>query len=67
MLPAKRSAEVAPEVNQRNPLHKGDEASKWGNPPWLWNPEETSPEIQKRGIISGTTNRMHVLQKKFKK
>ena len=31
---------------------------------WLWNPEETSPEVQNRGI-SGPTNG-HVSNKKFK-
>ena len=28
MLPTKRSVDVAPEVNLRNPLHVGDEACK---------------------------------------
>ena len=31
------------------------------NPSWLWNPEETSPEVQNRGI-SGLTIRTDVLQ-----
>ena len=35
------------------------------NPLWLWNPEETSPEVQNRGI-SGPTNG-HVSNKKIKK
>ena len=35
------------------------------DPPWLWNPGETSPEVQNRGI-SGPTKRTYVLQK-FKK
>ena len=30
--------------------------------PWLWNPGETSPEVQNRGI-SGPTKRTYVLQK----
>ena len=58
-------ASVAPEVNLRNPLCAGEEARKWGNPPWLWNPGQTSPEVQNRGI-SGPTKRTCVLQK-FKK
>ena len=33
MLGAKRSAGVAPEVNLRNPLHRGNEAHKRGNHP----------------------------------
>ena len=59
-------AGVAPEVNLRNPLCAGEEACKWGNPPWLWNPGQTSPEVQNRGI-SGPTKRTCVLQKIFKK
>ena len=35
------------------------------NPPWLWNPEETSPEVWNRGI-SGPENG-HVSNKNFKK
>ena len=35
------------------------------NPPWLWNPGQTSPEVQNRGA-SGPTKRTYVLQK-FKK
>ena len=35
------------------------------HPPWLWNPGETSPEVQKRGI-SGPMKRTNVLLK-FKK
>ena len=31
------------------------------DPPWLWNPVQTSPEVQNRGI-SGPTKRTHVLQ-----
>ena len=36
------------------------------NPPWLWNPGQTSPEVQNRSI-SGPTKRTHVLQKFIKK
>ena len=38
-------AGVAPEVNLRNPLCTGEEAHKRGNPPWHWNPGQTSPEV----------------------
>ena len=55
-------AGVTPEVNLRNLLCEGEEAHKWGNPPWLWNPGQTSPEVQNRGI-SGPTKRTCVLQK----
>ena len=33
----------------------GDNPLKQGNLPWLWNPEETSSEVQKGGI-SGLKN-----------
>ena len=36
------------------------------DPPWLWNPGETLPEVQNRGI-SGPTKRTCVLQKLKKK
>ena len=36
------------------------------DPPWLWNPGETSSEVQNRGI-SGATKITHVLQKNLKK
>ena len=35
-------------------------------PPWFWNPRQTSPEVQNRGI-SGPTKRPYVLQNKIKK
>ena len=59
-------AGVAPEMNLRNLLCTGEEAGKRGNPPWLWNPGQTSPEVQNRGI-SGPAKRTCVLQKNFKK
>ena len=68
MLAAKRSAGVAPEVNLRERvmlLVRLCQVRIRQNPLWLWNPEETSPEVQNRGI-SGPTKRTHVLQK-FKK
>ena len=34
------------------------------DPPWLWNPGQTSPEVQTR-VISGPTKRICVLQKNF--
>ena len=51
-------AGVAPEVNLRNLLCAGEEARKRGNPPWFWNPGQTSPEVQSRGI-SETQGRRH--------
>ena len=65
MLTSIQSAGVTPEVNLRNLLWTGEEVHKRGNPPWLWNPGQTSPEVQNRGI-SGPTKRTYVLQK-FKK
>ena len=32
----------------------------WGEPLWLWNPRQTSPEVQNRGIV---TKRANILQK----
>ena len=54
MLPVKRSAGVALEVNVRNPLRAGDKTQKQGHPLWLWNQEETSPEVQNK-VVSGPT------------
>ena len=44
-------------------------AHSWWNiqvrdPPWLWNPEQTSPKVQNRGI-SGPPKMTHVLQRYF--
>ena len=50
MLVAKRSAGVAPKVNLRILLHASEEAGKQGDPPSIWNPEETSPEVSNKGI-----------------
>ena len=66
MLPAKELAGVAPEINPRNPLHEGNEAHRQGNPPLLWNPEETSTEVQNLGI-SVPTKRTDVLQENLSK
>ena len=52
VLPAaKRSACVVPEVDSENVQYICLCKKKWirQNPLWLWNPEETSPEIQKKG------------------
>ena len=35
MLAAKRFASVAPEVNLGNLFHRGDEAYRSENPPWI--------------------------------
>ena len=66
MLPSIQSAGVTPEVNLRSLLCTGEEAHKRGNPHWLWNPEQTSPEVENRGI-TGPTKRTYVLQFFFKK
>ena len=56
-----QSAGVAPEVNLRI-----TEARKYASdPPWLWNPEQMSPEVQNRGI-SGPTKGL-LSSKNFKK
>ena len=54
MLTSIQSAGVAPEVNLRNTLCAGKETRYRGNPPWLWNPGQMSPEVQNRGISSPT-------------
>ena len=41
-------------------------AGKQENPLWLWNPWQTSPEVQNMGI-SCTTKKTYVLQNFFKK
>ena len=41
---------VAPEVNLRILLYAGDKALNWRDPACLWNPRQTSPEVQNRGI-----------------
>ena len=63
MLPAKRSAGITPEVSLREhvtcmPLASANKAAHSG----LWNPEDTSPEVQNKGI-SGPTKGTYVLQK----
>ena len=45
---------------------KDEEARKRGNPPWVWSPRQTSPEVKNRGI-SGPTKMTYVLQIFFKK
>ena len=49
MLAAKRSVGVGLEVSLRNPLHADNKACRQENQPWLWNPGQTSPEVQ-RGV-----------------
>ena len=72
MLAAKRSAGVAPEVNFRERVmllvHLRQVRIRQ-NPLWLWNPEETSPEVQSRGISGPTKGLMSSknLKKKKKK
>ena len=57
MLTSIQSAGVTSEVNL-----KITHVRKCGrDPPWLWNPGQTSPEVQNRGT-SGPTKRTYVLQ-----
>ena len=61
MLPAKRSAGIASEVNARNPLHTGDEACKQG----IHTGFETEARRHQKSQnldISGPTERANVLQ-----
>ena len=51
--PPRGSAGVTLDVNLMYALPK----CKYGCPLWFWNPEETSPEVQNRGI-SGSTKRL---------
>ena len=53
ILTSPQSAGVTPEENLRITLVRKHTKR---NPPWLWNPEQTSPEVQKTGI-SGPTKR----------
>ena len=46
MLTSIQSADVAPEVNLR--ITQVRKCAR--DPPWLWNPRQTSPEVQNRGI-----------------
>ena len=41
-------------LHLRNPLHAFDKACKWGDPPWLWNPGQTSLRVQTRSINGPT-------------
>ena len=52
MVTSIQSAGVAPEVNLRITQVRKDAR----DPPWIWNPGQTSPEVQNRGI-SGSTKR----------
>ena len=66
MLTSIQSAGVTPEVSLRNRLRAGEKARKRGNPLWLWNSGQTSPEVKNRGI-SGPTKRTCVLHFDFSK
>ena len=55
MLTSIQSAGVAQEVNLRNSMEARKHAR---DPSWLWNPGQTSPEVQNRGI-SETQGRRH--------
>ena len=45
MFVIKTSTGVAPELNLRNPLHRGDEECKQGNSYWVFNPGQTWLEV----------------------
>ena len=48
--------------HQRNPLHAGNEACKWGDSFWIWNPEQTLPEVQNKGISRITIHQIFKLE-----
>ena len=50
MLVTKKLADATPKINRRSLVHVDNEACKQGDPPWLFNPGQTSPEIQTRDI-----------------
>ena len=52
MLTSIQSAGVATEVNLR--ITQARKHAR--NPPWLWNPGQTSPEVQNRGISGPSKN-----------
>ena len=49
MLTSIQSAGVAPEVNLR--ITQAKKHAK-RDPPWLWNPGQTSPEVQNSGTVA---------------
>ena len=63
MLTSIQSAGVTPEVN----LNTTQVRKHTRDPPWLWNPGQTSPEVQNKRDISDLTKRTYILQKPFKK
>ena len=67
MLAVKRSVVVAPEVDLGECTSHSPPQKMWirQNPFWLWNPEETSPEIRNRGTSGPTKG--HVSAKNVKK
>ena len=65
MLAVKRSAGVAPEMNPKNSLYKGNKHSSEVSTLSL-KPEQMSPEVQNRGI-RGPTKRTRILQNFFLK
>ena len=54
MLATKKLAGVAPEVNLR--ILFREDAWNQGDPPWVWNPGQMSPEV-KKGDVSDPTKR----------
>ena len=60
VMPAvKMLAGVAPEVDLREcTLHFSPQNEFRTNPSWLWNPEETSPDVQNRGTSGSKIGHM---------
>ena len=64
-LYASRWIEMARLPRGQQVLHQRWIRCKWENPPWLWNPRQTSPEVQNRDI-SGPTKKTGALKRKTK-
>ena len=68
MLPWLRGQQVLhSEGNSKSITTVSDEAWKWGDPPWLWSPGYTSPEVQNSSISGHTKTNINILQKYFQK
>ena len=62
MLVTEKSVGIIPKMKLRILLYADENACKQRGPTWLWNPGQTSPEVQNSGI-SDPTNISAVLQK----
>ena len=52
MLATKKSAGITTNLNLMILLHSGEKAHKLGDPLWLWNPGQTSPEVPMRVSVA---------------